>query len=83
MRITKLALAVLVIAAYGVTPVSAQVVKPFEELEGARQDRIEQDKRLERDAAQQVQRDRENKARQEAAGRTPDAATVTGAQGAR
>ena len=80
MHTTKLALAALIIAASGVTPASAQVVKPFEELEGARRDRVEQDKRLESDRAQQVQRDRENKARQEAVGRTPDAATATGAR---
>lgn len=80
MHSTKLALAALLIAAAALTPASAQGVKPFEQLEGARRDRIEQDKRLEADRAQQVQTDRENKARQEAAGRAPDAATATGAR---
>ena len=49
MRSTKLALAALILAASGVTSASAQGVKPFEELEGARLDRVEQDKRLDAD----------------------------------
>ena len=60
---------------------AAQTTNPLEVLEGARRDRIEQDKRLDRDAAEQQQRDKEIKARQEEAGRTPDPAIARGTEG--
>ena len=83
MGVTKLVLAVLILIGHSISIATAQTTNPHEVLEGARRDRIEQDKRLDRDAAEQRQRDREIKARQEEAGRTPHPAIVRGAEGAR
>ena len=83
MDMTTLVLAIALTAAHGISIAAAQTTKPLEVLEDVRGDRIERDKRLERDAAEQQQRDKENVARQEEVGRTPDAATVRGAEGAR
>ena len=83
MGITKLALAASILMGNSISIAAAQTTNPLEVLEGARRDRIEQDKRLDRDAAEQRQRDKEIKARQEEAGRTPDPAIVRGAEGAR
>jgi hypothetical protein len=81
--ITKLVLAASILMGNGISIATAQTTNPLEVLEGARRDRIEQDKRLDRDAAEQRQRDKEIKARQDESGRTPDAAIVRGAEGAR
>src|SRR5215207_10163470 len=62
--------AALILAANSISIATAQTTNPSEVLEGARHDRIEQDKRLDRDATNQKQRDKEIKARQEQAGRT-------------
>ena len=83
MGIVKLVLATSILISHGISIAAAQTTNPHEVLEGARRDRIEQDKRLDRDAAEQRQRDKEIKARQEEAGRTPDPAIVRGAEGAR
>ena len=53
MVFTKLALAASIIAASGISSAAAQTTNPFEVLEGTRRDRIEQDKRLDRDEAEQ------------------------------
>ena len=78
-----LALAASIIAASSISSAAAQITNPSEVLEGTRRDRIEQDKRLDRDAAEQQQRDKEIKARQEEAERTPDPAIARSAEGTR
>jgi len=60
MGITKLVLAALIIAVSGLSIATGETTtNPSEVLEGARRDRIEQDKRLDRDTAEQQQRDKE------------------------
>jgi hypothetical protein len=81
MGIMKLVLAASLITVHGISMAAAQTTNPLEVLEGARRGRIEQDKRLDRDAAEQQQRDKEIKARQEEAGRTPDPAIARGTEG--
>jgi hypothetical protein len=83
MGTTKLVMTALVIAAQSISIAVAQTTNPQETLEGSRRERVERDQRLERDAAEQQQRDKEIKARQEQAGRTPDPAIARGAEGAR
>ena len=79
----KVVLVASIIAAHGISIAAAQATNPLEVLEGARRDRIEQDKRLDRDAAEQRRRDKEIKARQEEAGGTPDPAIAPSAEGTR
>ncbi len=83
MSITKLITAALIVTAHGIGTAAAQTTNPQEALEGSRRERVERDERLAREAAEQQKRDKEIKARQEEAGRTPDAAIVRGAEGAR
>ena len=83
MGITKLIAAALIIAAHSLGTAAAQATNPQETLEGSRRERVERDQRLERDAAEQQKRDKEIRARQEEAGRTPDPAIARGAEGAR
>jgi len=75
--------AALVIAvASGTHAVAVEMTRPFEALEGARRDRIELDKRMKRDAAEQRRREEDVKAQQEAQ-RKRDAAAAKAAQAAR
>ena len=83
MGVTKLIAAALVIAAHSLGTAAAQTTNPQETLEGSRRERVERDERLAHEAAEQQQRDKEIKARQEQAGRAPDAAIVRGAEEAR
>ena len=77
----RMVLIAFIIAASHVGGAVAQTTNPQEVLEDVQRDRTKRDKRLERDAAEQQQRDKENMARQLEAGRKPDAATVRGAEG--
>ncbi len=83
MGMTKLIAAALIITAHSLDTAAAQTTNPQETLEGSRRERVERDERLARDAAEQQKRDKEIKARQEEAGRTPDPAIARGAEGAR
>ena len=79
MRIAQLCLAASIVAASGISAAAVEMVKPFEVLEGARRDRIELDKRMKREAAEQRRREKEQKAQQEAQ-RKRDAAAAKEAQ---
>ena len=81
MNVTKLITASLIITAHSIGAGAAQTTNPQETLEGSRRERVEREERLARDAAEQQKRDKEIKARQEEAGRTPDPAIVRGAEG--
>ncbi len=80
MGVTKLITAVLIITAHSIGTGAAQTTNPQEALESSRRERVERDERLARDATEQQKRDKEIKARQEEAGRTPDPAIVRGAE---
>ena len=82
MGVAKLITAALIITAHSIGTVAAQTTNPQEVLESSRRERAERDERLARDAAEQQKRDKEIKARQEEAGRTPDPAIARGAEGA-
>ena len=83
MGITNLITVALIITAQSIGTVAAQTTNPQDTLEGASRERIDRDQRLERDAAEQQRRDKENVARNVEAGRRPDPAIVRGAEGAR
>ena len=81
MGVAKLITAALIIAAHSTGMATAQTTNPKAALEGSRRERVERDERLAGDAAEQQKRDKEIKARQEEAGRTPDPAIARGAEG--
>jgi hypothetical protein len=82
MPIAPLLLAVGIIVASGLDAMAVEMTRPFETLEAARLDRIELDKRMKREAAEQKRREREAKAQQEAQ-RKRNAAAAKAAQDAR
>ena len=66
MPIAPLLLAVGIILASGLDAMAVEMTRPFETLEAARRDRVELDKRMKREAAEQKRREREAKAQQDA-----------------
>ena len=52
-------LAALLVSAATLSSAAAQVTRPFEELEASRRDRLAADKRMAREAAEQLRRDKE------------------------
>src|SRR3954471_22924180 len=73
MPIAPLLLAVGIIVASGLDAMAVEMTRPFETLEAARRDRVELDKRMKREAAEQKRREREAKAQQDAPAATTTA----------
>src|SRR3954453_4079089 len=80
MRTSRLCWPISVVALVSASVATAQTTKPFEALEGARRDRIEQEQRAARDAAEQRRLEKKRKADEAAAKR---AAAAKSAQDAR